>query len=223
MRRCKNHREILIAILVLLTSAQGQQPATPAVSFTCDFPGSDPSHYVISVSSDGRASYTSDGKLSLDSDPAEPITLDFTMPQPTLTRTFELAKKAHYFEGEIDSKNKNVASTGQKILAYKDAQRNTSAKYNYSPIPAVQELTAIFQSLSMTLEFGRRLEFEHRYQKLALDEELGRMSDLSSRNETGDAAVIAPILRKIVGDPSVVNAARMRAQRLLDRAGEPSK
>ena len=52
---------------------------------------------------------------------------------------------------------------------------------------AVQQLTQLFQSLSTTLEFGRRLEYFHRYQKLALDEELKRMEDhgqpeRSSRN-----------------------------------------
>jgi hypothetical protein len=198
--------------------AQTPAPAAPMVSFSCDFPGSDPSHYGILVSSDGHASYISDGKLTPDSDSGDPFTIDFTMPQPTLSNIFDLAKKANYFEGEIDSKKKNIASTGQKSLMYKDAQRNTSANYNYSAIPAVQELTTIFQNLSVTLEFGRRLEYEHHYQKLAIDEELKKMDDLATRNDLGDVAVIAPILKKIVDDPSVVNGARARAQRMLDRA-----
>jgi hypothetical protein len=191
------------------------------VSFSCDFRGSDPSHYGISVSSDGHASYISDGKLTPDSDSGDPFTIDFTMPQPTLSNIFDLAKKANYFEGEIDSKKKNIASTGQKSLMYKDAQRNTSANYNYSAIPAVQELTTIFQNLSVTLEFGRRLEYEHHYQKLAIDEELKKMDELATRNDLGDVAVIAPILKKIADDPSVVNGARARAQRMLDRTTGP--
>jgi hypothetical protein len=217
------YRSFVLLFLVLIFSAHAQQPVIPTVVFTCDFPGSDPSHYAISVLSDGRASYVSDGKLTRDSDAREPFTIDLTMPQATLTRIFDLAKKAHYFEGEIDSKKKNIASTGQKTLTYKDAQRNTSASYNYSPVPAIQELTAVFQNLSLTLEFGRRLEYEHRYQKLALDEELKQMTDAWSRGELGDVAVIAAILKKIVDDPSVVNGARARAQRLLDRAGAASK
>ncbi|HXY13550.1 MAG TPA: hypothetical protein VEI26_03515 [Terriglobales bacterium] len=213
----------IFALLASLLSGQAEQPLAPTITFTCDFPGSDPAHYTISVSSDGRASYTSDGKLTRDSDPSEPFNLDFTMPQTTLTRIFDMAKKAHYFEGELDSKRKNIASTGEKTLAYKDAQRNTSASYNYSPVPVVQEITTVFQNLAITLEFGRRLEFDHRYQKLALNEELDRMSDASSRNELADVTVIAPTLRKIVEDPSVVNTARMHAQRLLDRAGAAGK
>ena len=48
------------------------------VTFTLDFPGSEPSHYVISVSSDGHSTYDSDGKLSPDSE-ADPFHLDFLL------------------------------------------------------------------------------------------------------------------------------------------------
>src|SRR5579885_2797065 len=120
----------VLALLAISTAAQQSQPAT--VAFSCDFPGSDPAHYGISVASDGHSSYISDGKLTRDSDPSEPITVDFMMPQPTLTRIFDLTKKAHYFEGEIDSKKKNLASTGEKTLTYKDEHKNTTATYNYS-------------------------------------------------------------------------------------------
>jgi hypothetical protein len=217
------YRLLTFLILGPIFSAQAQQPIVPTVAFSFDFPGSDPSHYAISVSSDGRASYISDGKLTSDSDADESFTIDLTMPPATLARIFDLAKKAHYFAGEIDSKKKNIASTGQKTLTYKDAQRNTSASYNYSPVPAIQELTTLFQNLSITLEFGRRLEYDQRFQKLALDEELKRMDNISARDELADVAVIAPILKKIVEDPTVVNAARARAQRLLDRAVAANK
>ncbi|MBV8049717.1 MAG: hypothetical protein JOZ80_00935 [Acidobacteriaceae bacterium] len=219
MRSGKKWWLVAVVFAVSASLAQSQQSATPTVAFTCDFPGSDPSHYAISLSSDGHASYTSDGKLTRDSEASEPFSFEFAMPQPTLTHIFDLTKKAHYFEGEIDSKKKNIASTGEKSLSYADGQRKTSAKYNYSPIPAVAELTSVFQNLAITLEFGRRLEFDHRYQKLAINEELEHMSDISSRNELGDVAVIAATLKKIIDDPSVVNTARARAQRLLDRAG----
>jgi len=212
-----------LAILALSLLARTQQPVVPTVTFKCNFPNSDPEHYAISVSSDAHASYTSDGKLTRDSDSGEPFTLDFTMPQPTLTRIFELTRKSHYFDGEIDSRKKNIASTGQKTLTYKDTQKKTSVDYNYSPVPAVQELTSIFQNLSITLELGRRLEYDHRYQKLALDEELKQMTETSTRNQSSDVAVIAPILQKIAADPSVVNTARMRAQRLLEQATPSNK
>jgi hypothetical protein len=221
--RCHKLLFSVFLILGLAALLLAQQPVVPSVAFNCDFPGSDPAHYGISVSADGHASYISDGKLTPDSDANEPFTIDFTMPQATLARILDLTKKAHYFEGEIDFKKKNIASGGDKTLMYKDGQRSTTAAYNYSAVPAVQELTTLFQNLSITLEYGRRLEYDHRYQKLALDEELKQMEEGSTRGELGDVAVIAPILKKIVDDASVVNAARARAQRLLNHAEAESK
>jgi hypothetical protein len=133
-------------------------------------------------------------------------------------RIFDLAKRAHYFQGDVDSKKRNLASTGRKTLSYKDDQRSTEATYNYSPIPAVQELTQIFQSLSATLEFGRRLEYFHHYQKLALDDELKRMEETAEQNGLTELTAVAPILQQIANDNSVINPVRARAQRLLERA-----
>jgi len=197
-------------------SALGQQGTAPTVAFTCDFPGSDPSHYGISVVSDGHASYVSDGKLARDSEPDAPFTQEFTLPAASVAHIFDLAKQAHYFEGKIDSGKKSIASTGDKTLTYKDAQKSTTATYNYSPIPAIEELTNLFQSLSATLEFGRRIEFEHHYQKLALDDELKHLEDMVSRGEVVEVTVIAPILQKLLDDQTVINTVRARAQRLLE-------
>jgi hypothetical protein len=102
-----------------------------------------------------------------------------------------------------------------KTLAYKDAQRNSAATYNYSTNPAVQLLTEVFQNLSTTLEFGRRLEFYHRYQKLALDAELKRMEEMAKDHNLEDLSAISSILQQIANDQSVINIDRARAQRLL--------
>jgi len=208
---------LLLPLVSLMVVAQAQPPNLPSVSFSCDFPGSDPAHYVVSVSSDGHGNYFSNGKLSPDSESDQSVTLQFTAPQPTVARIFDLARKAHYFEGNVDTKRKNIASTGEKTLTYVDGKKNTSATYNYSTVPAVQELTTVFQNLSSMLEFGRRLEYDLRYQKLALDEELERLQE--ALTAPSDAAVVAPILEKIVNDSSVLNGARARAQRLLLGAG----
>ncbi len=105
------------------------------------------------------------------------------------------------------------------MLTYKDARRSGESTYNYSTNPAVQELTTLLQSLSATLECGHRLQYDRRYQKLALDEELKRMEALAHNNELVEVTAIQPILDQIVADPSVINVTRARAQRLLERAG----
>jgi hypothetical protein len=184
------------------------------MTFSFDFPGSDPDHYVISISADGPAAYNSHTKTNQGSED-DSFHFNFTIAPSTRTRIFDLAKRAHYFEGDVDSKKRGVASTGIKTLKYVDAQHSTQATYNYSRIPAVQELTDVLQKLSTTLEFGRRLQYDHHYQKLALDEELKRMEAMSKQNGLEELSAVSPILQKIAADPSVINPVRVRAQRLI--------
>lgn len=203
---------------LLCAWARAQQTPVPTVGFSLLFPGSLPDKYAIVIPATGNATYYSDGKLTPDSE-SDDFRVDFAVSDATRTRIFDLAKRAHYFEGELDSKKKGLAFTGDKALSYRDAERSTKASYNYSTIPVVQELTQLFQNLSTTLEFGRRLEFYHRYQKLALDDELKRMEEMAKQNNLEELAAVAPVLQQIAKDQSVINPVRARAQRLLERAG----
>lgn len=205
----------LILACLLLLSSWGIAQNSAEITFKFDFPGSEPEHYILFVSSDGHASYDSNGKLTLQSDAGDPFHLDFTISPATRSRIFDFAKKAHYFEGKIDSGKKNIANTGAKVLIYKNAEKSTQAPYNFSPLPAVQDLTSLFQQLSTTLEFGRRLEYYRHYQKTALDEELKHMEQQFGENELEELTAVSPILQQIANDPSLMNVVRARALRLL--------
>jgi hypothetical protein len=210
----------LLIALPLCLAAYGQQQPTASVSFKIDFPGADPSHYEIVIASDGQGSYISNGKFDDQSDPADPTPFQFVVSESIRTQVFDLAKKSHYFTGKVDSGNKNIANTGAKTLAYKDASHNSQATYNYSLVQPVEQLTSIFQNLSTTMEFGRRLVYLHKYEKLALDDQLKRMEDMQRENSLGDVGSIAPVLKDIANDSSVMNVSRARALRLLASAGK---
>ncbi len=214
---------IFVCVIVFALMSAAQQTIVPTVTFTCDFPGSEPDHYVISVADDGTATYNSASKLSSESDAEDSFHSDFTVSQAARTRVFDLARRSHYFEGDIDTKNKKLASTGAKVLTYKDAQKSTRASYNYSPVPSVQELTTFFQGLATTLEFGHRIGYDLRYQKLALDDELKKMEEMLHSGGLDEISAVAPVLQKIVDDPAVINVVRGRAQRLLQAGGSASK
>ena len=201
--------------------ALAQDAKTASVGFTLDFPQSIPDHYSITVTSDGHAEYNSTGKLTPDSEPPDPFQLEFTISSATRQKIFDLTAKAKYFDGKVDSGKRNLASTGKKVLTYHDGQRSSQAEYNYSPIPAVQELTTLFQNISTTLEFGRRLDYYHHYQKLALEEELKRMEEMTREHSLDELQAVAPILQQIATDQSVINVSRARAQRLLAFSGAP--
>jgi hypothetical protein len=214
-------RSFQIVCLLIFSSffAYAQTEATPVVTFTIDFPDSQPEHYSIRVPHDGSAHYQSSGHLSADSDETDSFDLGFTLAPETRQKIFDLAAKAGYFKKDIDSHHKALAFTGKKTLSYKDAQHTGESTYNYSSIPAVQDLTGLMQNLSATLEFGHRLQYDHQYQKLAIDEELKRMEDLARNNELVEVTAIQPILDQIIADQSVMNVTRARAQRLLEHAG----
>ena len=203
------------ALCLLFSLACAAQTPGASVSFTFDFPGSQPDHYLIFVNSDGRATYESTGRFDHEAEPADSFKLELTLSPATSGRIFDLAKRSNYFQGKVDSGKKNLASTGVKTLAYKDADRTTNATYNYSQNVAIQGLTAVFQNLSTTLEFGRRLEFYRRYQKLALDDELKRMEAMARQNSLEELSALGPILQQIAADQTMINPVRARAQRLL--------
>lgn len=205
---------LVFAIVSLASLSHAADSAT--VTFTLDFPDSSPEHYSISVQSDGHAKYESTGKISKDSDDRDTYQTEFAFSEATRTRIFELAAQAHYFSGKVDSGNKKLAFTGAKKLAFTSAQQNSSAAYNFSSIPAVQQLTTLFQGVSATLEFGHRLSYFHRYQKLALDEELKGMEEQAQRGDLIELQAVAPILQEIYDDPAVIKVVRARARRILE-------
>src|SRR5215468_4002909 len=222
LRMQARFRQTATVFTFLLFSGVLGSAADPAtVTFSIDFPNSSPEHYSIDVQSDGRTHYESSGKLSADSDVRDDYQTDFTFSDSTRARIFELAAQAHYFTGKVDSGNKKLAFTGKKKLVYTDGQRNSSADYNYSQQQPVQQLTTLFQSVSASMEFGRRLTYFHRYQKLALDDELKRMEDEAQRGELAELQAVTPVLESIYQDASVINVVRARAHRITEMKSLP--
>lgn len=216
-RRFARSSAILVVGCLVLLCGLPTRAADPAtVTFSLDFPKSDPERYSITVQSDGHARYECLARISDESEDHETYQAEFKFTDATRARVFDLAAQAHYFSGKIDSGNRKLAFTGAKKLIYKDGQRESSAAYNFSQLPAVQQLTTLFQSVSATLEFGRRLAHDRRYQKLALDDELKRMEDETRRGDLIELQAVRPVLQEIHDDASVMNVVRARAQRIMD-------
>jgi len=202
-----------MAAILCTPAARAADPAT--VRFTLAFPTSDPERYSISVTADGHGKYECSAKVSQESDERETYQAEFELSPAGRAHVFDLAAQSHFFAGKIDSGNKKLAFTGEKTLSYADGQRSSSATYNFSNLAPVQQLTGFFQNLSATLEYGRHLTYFHRYQKLALDQELKRMEDQARNNELNELQAVQPVLQKILDDASVLNVVRARAERLL--------
>lgn len=212
----RRHFCIAAACLALLCGPLLHASGPATITFSEDFPSSEPEKYSITVQSDGHAHFECTAKISADSEDRESYAADFNFSDASRTRIFDLAAQAHYFSGKVDSGNRKLAFTGAKKLAYKDEQRNFTADYNFSPVPAVQQLTTLFQNVAATLEFGRRLTYFHRYQKLALDEELKRMEEQARQGDLAELQAVKSVLQEIFDDPSVINVVRARAQQIME-------
>jgi hypothetical protein len=186
------------------------------VTFTLDFPQSNPQHYSISVDGAGRTHYECTGKVAEDAE-EQTYRLDFEVSAGNREKIFGWTKQAKYFAGNIDSQNAKLAFTGAKVLTYQDGQQSHTGRYNYSNSEPVRELTSLFQNMASTLEYGHRLAYYHRYQKLALDDELKRMETQARNNELSEIQSVAPVLQEIVNDSSVINVVRARAKEIMER------
>jgi hypothetical protein len=210
------------ALSISQQAANGTTTSLAVVTFTFDFPQSNPEHYSISVDATGHARYECTGKITEDSE-EQVYKSEFEMSAESRRRIFEWAKQAQYFAGKLDSGSRKVAFAGAKILSYQDGQRSFTARYNYSGVAPVQELTALFQNIAGTLEYGSRLSYYHRYQKLALDDELKHMEAQAKNSEISELQAVAPVLQEIVEDPSVLNGVRARAKQLIEMGNNASK
>ena len=196
--------------------ASDSVPRGPSIRFTLKFPGSNPESYSIEVWASGRAAYDSMARLTDDMEASTAFHCDFQVASPNRERIFELARRAKYFSGSLDSGRK-IAFTGQKTLQYADQKVGSLNSYNYSESKPIQELTSYFQSVSITMEFISRLDYDLRFQKLALDAELKSMEEQRSGHQLEELQAAAPVLQKIVADPAVIRVVRSRAQRLLEQ------
>jgi len=209
----------LLALTAIgLLNAQEKPSAAAAssasVTFTLDFPESNPQHYSITVDATGHTRFECIGKVAQESD-TESYAAEFEMSDASRQQIFAWTKQAHFFAGNIDSGNTKLANTGGKILSYQDGQHSATARYNYSNLAPVRQLTALFQNIAATEDYGRRLAYYHRYQKLALDDELKRMEGAARNNELSEIQSVAPVLQEILDDATVINGVRARAKELI--------
>ncbi len=204
-------------------------PPMPIVAFDFVWTSAKPSHYAIAVESEGNAAYRSDESLNNDKPVGDPYITKFVVTEPTRSRIFALAKETNYFKGDFDFTKSRIANTGIKTLTYIEGNltdnfdipvkgQEHQTTYNWSQNPAIQELTRIFQGISATFELGQKLEFDRRFDKLGLDAELKSAEEMQKNGSLEQVQAIAPTLKKIADDVSIMHIARERAKRLLSAA-----
>ena len=224
MRLC-----LAFLVFVLVLPAICQEPAaSPAtvptqasVRFSFDWSQGFPwQTYSITVQPDGKSRF--DGTPHADeTNDTDPFQQDFTMSAANRQKIFELAQKLNYFRGDFDSHLKHIAQTGTKTLQYRSPEIVGSTTFNWSQNPDIDWLARFFGGVATTIDFGRKLEFQYRFDKLGMDERLKELEDLQASHGAEELEIIAPILRKIAADPNLMNISRESARKLLRNAAQP--
>ena len=180
--------------------------------------------YSIAVDDAGNAHFEGVGN-PIESGDSDAFSQDFTITDVNRRKIFDLARKLDYFQGNFEAKQKNIAKTGQKTLGYHGHPASGgqaiggSSTYNYSTNSDVEELTRVFQAIATTLDFGRKLAFKYRFDKLGLDAELKDLQDMQASHFVEELQAIEPILQKIADDPNMMHINRVTAKQMLKTMG----
>jgi len=214
----------LLLLSAVRLSAQTPAPAVssqPSVRFSFEWVQGFPwQSYSIAVQTDGKSHFEGVPHADETND-SDTYRQDFTISDANRQKIFELAQKLNYFQGDYDSHLKHIAQTGKKTLQYQSPQVNGSTTYNYSQNSDVEQLTHLFEGIAMTIDCGRKLAFQYRYDKLGMDQRLKELEDLQASHGVEELQIIAPMLRKIANDPNLMNISRESASRLLVIIDQP--
>jgi hypothetical protein len=223
----KLHQNLLLilclSVPLSLHAQNSLDPGTPnaqvpVVTFEQDWKAADPQWYQVSVSSTGEASYRSQSRAKENEGPGEPYNLHFIASATTREQIFQLTKSLNEFQGSFETHAK-VAQTGKKTLTFKEGQKESRTTLNYSDNQEMNALVSIFQKISTTFELAQKLDFDIRFDKLGLDRDLKGLERLESEHQLAELQVISPMLERIANDNGIMNIARQRARRLLEKSG----
>ena len=217
----------LLLLLTALGFAQTQAPAAE-VSFHFERTGLAVPKFTLTVDENGTARYEADevvaarGATEAEPAPVQHIVRTVMLSKAATDRIFSTARALNRFATVCASTAKNIADTGTKTLHYTGDGGEGSCTYNFSENKRVVLLTDLFQGIARTLDVGRRLDFQHRFDRLGLDSTMASLSEEVNGGRAIELGIISPTLRSLAEDGEVLERVRQRASRLLQMAQSPS-
>ncbi len=200
-------------------------PAKAQVSFAFDRPGLPVPRFTLTVNEDGTGRYEADqvfpasrGAAAAETPAMQHIDRAISLSAATTAQIFTSARALERFNVTCASSVKNIADTGKKTLRYTGPGGDGECVYNYSQDKRVVALTDMFQAIVLTLDMGRKLDFDHRFDRLGLDATIAALAEQVDAGRAMELGTIAPTLRSIARDSEVLERVRLRAARLLKQA-----
>jgi len=188
----------------------------PTVIFSAVKWNSDPSYYSIAIDASGTATYISSPE-GLDKTGVH-YTTEFHVSDRTRRIAFNLAQRLNYFAGDYGELQSSPGNNRVHTLAYRYGPVNNQFTYSSSADPDLAELTSVFEELSQTFEYGRKLSDLQLHNRRAIIPELEAMTGKAERHALRDLPALVPILRNVASDTRVDAAARDQASALIKLA-----
>jgi hypothetical protein len=157
----------------------GTGTAVATVTFTRNRWKASPPYYSVAVKSTGNTQYQS--TPNSDQHTGEPYMVEFLASESTRSKIFQLAQQLNFFQGKFKIRQSPKAGVGTNSLTFADGSIQNRITYTSSEDPSIRQLTALFESISATLEFGRRLERLRQSNPQGLSAELKRAEQSSRR------------------------------------------
>jgi hypothetical protein len=198
--------------------------APARITFQLDQEGAMVPRFTLAIEENGRLSYLAEQALPAGAQEganATPATQHVEqralLTAATTARIFALARARDRFNIGCEALEKKVADMGRKTLSYSGPGGDGSCVYNFSEVKSVATLTQLLRAIAMTLDLGRKLSFDHRFDRLGLDEDMGILLQMLADGRAVEVNAIAPTLRSIAEDGEVLERVRARATTLLQR------
>ena len=215
---------ILMPILAAAQNPQLQLKTSgqfPTVIFNAVRWNADPSYYSIAIDATGTATYLS-APEGLGNTGA-PYTTEFQVSDRTRRIVLNLAQKLDYFAGSYGDLQSSPETRNVYTLAYRYGSVNNQYTYTASSDADIEELTSVFEEVSQTFEYGRKLSDFEQHNHRAIGSQLEAMKSKADRHALRDLPALLPILRIIAADTSVDPNARKQASLLIELAKSNSQ
>jgi hypothetical protein len=216
-------RDLCIIFLLVLCGhllAQNPQLKTrsgsrfPTVIFTSVLWSAEPAYYSLAVDATGTATYQS-APESLERT-GVPYSIEFHVSDRTRRTIFNVVRELDFFRSEIQVQQVSTATDKARTLVYRDLPLSTQLTYSGSSNSDIEELTSIFEEVSETLEYGRRLAYLQQHDRQKVASELKALQADADRHVLRELGTIAQVLRSLATDPGLDAETRRAAQSLAD-------
>ena len=127
----------------------------------------------------------------------------------------KLAGGAEAVESQTCETKKKIAQTGVKTISYARGGAEVKCTFNFSDDEALNDAANAFIAMAATVQYGARLQHEHRYDRLGLAAEMDSLVEAVKAGRAIEVGNIAGVLQSLVEDEEVIGVVRRRAQALL--------